>query len=46
MDYSHEEEIRIMLVDKRYPGGLSEKITDLVFEDERIASSIVDYGIF
>jgi hypothetical protein len=46
VDYSHEEEIRIIIIDRRYPGGLSKEITELIFEDERIASSITDYGYF
>lgn len=45
-DYSHEEEVRLVLIDPNRVGLLDESIAEQVFMDDRIKDSIVDKGTF
>lgn len=46
IDYRHEEEVRILVINKKSPGSLSVKNEYLAFEDKRIADSVIRYGLF
>ncbi|WP_156317435.1 DUF2971 domain-containing protein [Cypionkella psychrotolerans] len=46
IDYSHEEELRILLIDPDRPGALAEEVGCEIWSDPRIVESIIDSGEF
>lgn len=44
--YEHEEEFRILIIDPAHAGGLHKETKARIFEDKRIANSIVASGVF
>ncbi|WP_221830457.1 hypothetical protein [Paracoccus yeei] len=45
-DYSHEAEIRMLIIDPSKPGQLASGSTYITLNDQRIADAIVDHGSF
>lgn len=46
IDYSHEEEVRIILFDRNAAGRIPDDADPVFIEDQRIADAIVAYGKF
>jgi len=45
-NYTHEEEIRLILLDPERAGKLAENVDSVAWVDARIAAAIVEYGSF